>query len=173
MPNSMTTANNEPSAVSGLDDDPHEGPSLTSLTESGVDTLTVQNLRTLDGILPEQGMLATMYGQGGPHSVTSKLYEQDTSRPQSPGTQYSRQASNRQPRSGSSLMRRRISFVIVAAVMIMFFFGLRLLKADTVCICTFSLRTPANLHSASTSGLSHEGDPIQCHCSSKCRLPAS
>ena len=160
MANSKTTANNEPSAISGLDDDPQEGPSLTSLTESGVDTLTVQNLRTLDSILPEQGMLATMYGQGGPHSVASKLYEQDTSRPQSPGSQYPRQASNRQPRSGSSLVRRRISFVIVAAVMIMFFFGLRLLKADSVGISTLCLRTPANLHSASTSGLSHEADPV-------------
>ena len=173
MANSTNTANSEAFAFSGLDDNLHESPSLTSLAESGLDTWTVENLKTLEGISPKQGVPETMYAYGGPHSVASKLYEHETSRPQSPGPQYPRQASTRQPRSGSSLMRRRISYVIVAAVMIMFFLGLRLFKADAVCISTFTLRTSADLHSASTSSLPHGGDPIQCVCPSKCRLPAS
>ena len=164
MTNSTNTANSEPSAVSGLDDALHldEGHSLTSLaeftslTESGVDSLTIENLKTLEGIPSNQGIAETMYGHGGPHSVASSLYEHEIS----PRPQLSRQASNRQPRSGTSLMRRRIFFVIVAAVVILFFFGLRLFKADAVCISTLSLRTSAHLHSASTSSLPHGGDPI-------------
>ena len=173
MADSLNTTNSEPSASSGLDDVPHESLILTSLAESGVDTLTLENLKALEGVLPKQEVLETMYGHGGPSSVASKLYEHDTSRPQSPGPQYPRQASNRQPRSGSSLMLRRISFITVAAVLIMVFFGLRLFRADAVCNSSFSLRTSTNLHSASTSSLPHGGLPIQCDYSSKCRLPAS